>query len=61
MKFLMWLMLTFTPPLIFYLLGNFISWGENWNPANWTESSRLFSGIFLTVWGIIMSLMVLGA
>jgi len=41
MKFFAFIIGIFVPFLLGYLLGNFITWGDHWNIANYQDETRL--------------------
>ena len=53
MKFLVYLLILFTPFIFGYLLYLFISWGAYHNPGSWDEENRLGIVMFFIIWGIV--------
>ena len=51
-KFGIWLLGFITPFLIVYLIVNFISWGNNWNPGDWHEQSRALIAVLYFLWSL---------
>jgi len=50
MKFLLFLLMTFVPPIFIYLMVMFATWGEYWNPGSWDVSTRGLSAVIFTGW-----------
>ncbi|HRP36194.1 MAG TPA: hypothetical protein PLS50_00105 [Candidatus Dojkabacteria bacterium] len=49
-RFILFLSIFLTPIIIFYIFVLFVTWGEMFNPGDWSQGARVMVGMITMVW-----------